>query len=177
MLLRRHLRVPKLLVLVLGLIAAMLLAQSPIGEAIAVVPAYLGAFIAGFFFSYGLTTLPALAALAILAGVTDPWGLAFFGALGGVLADFAIFHLFRNDLIPEAQKLSRKLHIHVRKSHVRHFRLLAPVLGGIVLASPLPDEMAMALFGVSHLRTKTWLVGAFVMKFLALLVFAFAVRQ
>ena len=55
---------------------------------------YAGAFAAGLFYSYGMTTPFAIAVLAIMAQNANPFLLAFFGALGAVASDLLLLRAF-----------------------------------------------------------------------------------
>ncbi|MBU0953325.1 MAG: hypothetical protein KKA90_02810 [Nanoarchaeota archaeon] len=135
---------------------------------------HIGAFIIGFFFSYGMTTIPAIAAFTILAKTMNPFLLALVGAFGAVLSDYLIFHIVRDDIVTMAKMKAWRIRIHPKWHLILHLRKLAPLLGGLILASPLPDEVAMAVFGVGHLKNKMWLAITFTAKFFAILVIALA---
>src|SRR5438876_343800 len=70
---------------------------------------YIGAFLAGVLFCSSFTFSLGAVALAILAKSLPPIGLAIVAGLGGVLGDFIIFHLIRDDVMEDIRPLYKKL--------------------------------------------------------------------
>ena len=56
------------------------------------------------------------------------------------------------------------------------FRWLTPLIGAIIVASPLPDEIGLALMGLSGLRTAMFLPLSFILNFFGILAVGLAVR-
>lgn len=131
----------------------------------------LGSFISGVFFTSAFTIAPASISLAEIAKNTSPFIVAFWGALGSVLGDMVIFLFVRDrfseDLIEvlRISKAKKVLHFF----HKGFFRWLSPLLGAIIIASPLPDELGIALLGIAHLRVFTLAIISFVMSFIGIL--------
>lgn len=112
---------------------------------------YLGIFVAGLFFTSVFTTAPAIVILGEFALASPLWLVAALGALGALIGDLVIFRFVRNDLAGDfTQILSRtaRHHLHVL-SELRLFRWLIPFIGALIIASPLPDELGLALLGFS----------------------------
>ena len=136
-------------------------------------------FLAGLFFTSGFTTPVALAALAEIVEVSSIWQVAFFGALGAVLGDVLIFRCLRDrleeDILTLLKHKSRMKRLRML-FHLKLFRWLSVFLGGLVLASPLPDELGLMIMGFS--KTKTWLfmLVSFVFKFCSILLLGMLVR-
>ncbi len=137
--------------------------------------AYIGSFIAGIFFTSVFTLAPASIALAVLSHSTPPSIVAFWGALGAMLGDLLLF-LFIRDVFAEdvegfvSVKKIKKL---LSRSHFAFLKLITPLLGALIIASPLPDELGMALLGLSEIRTVYLLPITFLMNYLG--IFAVAV--
>jgi hypothetical protein len=55
-------------------------------------------------------------------------------------------------------------------------RWLAWIIAIIALASPLPDELGVALLGASHLRLRWFIPVAFVANAIGILIICLAVR-
>ncbi len=115
---------------------------------------YLGAFIVGIFVVTTFTTAPALVVLYYLAERLNPLELAFFAGLGSVVGDFLIFRFFKDRIFvefePFLKRIGRRPFMHF--FHSRHFAWLTPVLGALIIASPLPDEFGLALLSGTHFK-------------------------
>ncbi|MES2014195.1 MAG: hypothetical protein V4437_00050 [Patescibacteria group bacterium] len=116
-----------------------------------------GIFIVGMMYSYSLTTsLGALLLPAFLAQFSTPL-IAIVGGLGGTFADVTIFRLIKGDLKKEIKRLGatkfmkKMLRIHI----VRHpwFRDTAGIL---LIMSPLPDEIGIAIMATTHMKENTF---------------------
>jgi hypothetical protein len=132
----------------------------------------IGSFIAGMFFTSAITITPAAVVLGSLATTLPLYQVAFVGALGGVIGDLAIFGLIKNTIASPSLKSIPGRRIRRRMHTVFNtglFKWLAPVVGALIIASPLPDELGIALMGIS--KTRIWLIAiiAFVMNFLGIL--------
>lgn len=113
---------------------------------------YAGAFVVGIFFVSTFTVVPAYVVLFHLAQVFDPFLVAIFAGAGGVLGDMLIFSFLRNgvfdELAPMLKKLKESYLVSLFKTP--YFAWLTPVIGAIVIASPLPDELGVGLMGLSR---------------------------
>lgn len=121
----------------------------------AVMPLRLVAEIAaGILYTFFLTAPVSVAMLVVLAGQNNPILTAILAGLGAVLGDFLIVKFFRERISSELNEFSKQLHL--QKINVvlqkLHLDFLAPLLGAIIVASPLPDELGLMLLGVSKLR-------------------------
>lgn len=137
---------------------------------------YLGVFIAGSFFSYGLTTAPAIAMLFIFGTTLNPIAVALIGGLGAVCSDYLIFRFIRNGLVKEIKTISKEfnIHMHLKKRYVRILRKIAPFVAGLIIASPLPDEIGVAIFGSMKYSTKYFLLFSYIANSFGILLIAVA---
>ncbi|MBI4177194.1 MAG: hypothetical protein HY516_02405 [Candidatus Aenigmarchaeota archaeon] len=143
---------------------------------------YLGALVAGFFFSSLFTTPISMAVLAILGKSLDPLWIAAIGAFGAMTADYIIFQFVRrsiDNLKEEILELKffierhNPVHTNPNPALVHKLKMyLTPVLAGLIIASPLPDEIAIGMLGAAHYEKKKVLVFAFVANFLGILAIA-----
>ena len=127
---------------------------------------YIGAFCAGFFFVSTFTTIPATIVLFILAEALPVWAVAGIAGIGAMIGDFSIFQFFKNqDLSAEMytiyKQLGGKKLSHVL--HLRQFHWLLPVVGAIFFFTPLPDEIGVALMGISKLKSWKFLVFSLIL--------------
>ncbi len=143
--------------LLLGILVFVCLARTPAVDNLIVHVGnlgYLGAFITGIFFVSTFTAIPAGYMLYHLADYLNPGEVALLAGLGSVIGDYLIFRLFKDqifhELAPIFQKLSHKTLRSLFKTP--YFSWLLPVLGAVLIASPLPDELGVSLLGLSKIR-------------------------
>lgn len=122
--------------------------------------------VAGMFFTSVATTAPALAVLGELTLEGNIVVVSLVGAVGAVLGDYVLFSFVRDRVSQDASyllrgpKIKRALHIFKRP----YFRRVLPVVGALIIASPLPDELGLTLLGLSGLRSKYFFVISYVMN-------------
>ncbi len=112
---------------------------------------YFGTFIAGFFFFYGFTTSVSIASLLVLSPLQNFWLASFIALTGAILGNFFVFRFMRISIVNELDDLSKNklLKIIIKKLEdkiplfVRSYIL--PAFAGFIAATPLPDELAVAL--------------------------------
>lgn len=132
---------------------------------------FLNSFISGFFFTSVFTTAPAIAALAEISQIDSRLATSFFGGLGAMCGDFIIFQFVRDRLSTHVFDLlkikggMRRLQAHLRN---KYFRWLTFLVGGLIIASPIPDEVGLSLLGFSKMRTVWFLVLSFVFNFIGI---------
>ncbi len=140
---------------------------------------YIGAFIAGIFFSSMFTTVPATVTLFVLGSSLNPLLIAPIAALGAVIADFLIFTLIKYRLSHHygiIDKIvlwfrTRRITKYIKKH--KFLKHLIPISGGLIIASPLPDEFGIAILGASKYDTKRFFILAFVMNTLGVLLISY----
>lgn len=113
---------------------------------------YLGGLLGGFLFSSTLTALIGLLLMLSLAPYLNLFGLVSAAALGAVIGDIIIFYLIRNKIDHDSSftpQLFTRYHL-TKLFHSRYFSWTLPVVGALIIMSPLPDELGISLFSVSH---------------------------
>ena len=133
----------------------------------------IGSFIAGMFFTSIFTTAPAIATLGEIAHTNSVFLTAIFGALGAVVGDMIIFRFVRD-------RLSDHLVILVKHEgwwkrvralfKLKYFRWFTFLLGGLVIASPFPDELGIGLLGFSKMKLSTFIPISFFFNFIGILI-------
>lgn len=134
---------------------------------------YLGSFISGIFFTYGFTAAPATAVFLILAKEQNIILATLFGGLGALLGDILIFKFIRFSLSDEIEKVSKeKIVMRINSKIPLVFRkYVLPILAGIIIASPLPDEIGVSLLAsLKSVSMKTFLILSFVLNSLGILI-------
>ena len=151
----------------------LLLSHPAVGEAIIDLgqkAGLIGIFITGFFYTTSTTSPPAAVAAFFLGKVYSPFLIAGIGAFGSMCADFLLFKFFNHDLTKSADYLAKKLKLHVGTR--KKLGALAPMLAFMIIASPLPDELGIAILGTTHIKTKMFFAISYLANFIGLLAVA-----
>jgi len=127
---------------------------------------YLGAFLAGILFVSTFTVGTGMLILFTLAQNLHPLEIAILAGLGAVLGDLIIFHLVKDHLTSEMKSIYNNLGgKHLSKLlHTKYFNWTLPVIGAIIIASPLPDELGVSLMGIAKMATYQFLFISFLLN-------------
>ncbi|MEO6536673.1 MAG: hypothetical protein ABIT47_03180 [Candidatus Paceibacterota bacterium] len=125
------------------------------------------AFIAGIFFTSMFTIAAAAAAFVKISNPDNLILISLIGAMGAVCGDMLLFLFIRDAIIEDLRTVIKtssykKL---VFYFHGGFLRWLGPLLGALIIATPLPDELGLALMGMSKVRTAYMIPVTFVMNF------------
>lgn len=128
---------------------------------------YIGAFIAGMFFVSTFTVATSALILLILAEALSPLEIGLIAGLGAVVGDLLIFRLVKDNLAREIEDIynhiDRKKHLK-KVFHSKYFSWTLPVVGAVMIASPLPDEMGISLMGLSKISTSKFILLSYVLN-------------
>lgn len=121
---------------------------------------YASGLIAGALSVSFFTAVPALVLIFDLAQQFDPLILALLVAIGSVVGDWLILKFYEERIFTELAPLIDKLKIRKLKASLerRSTRWILVVTGAFIISSPLPDEVGLALMGIS--RSNRWAVLA-----------------
>lgn len=116
----------------------------------------LSAFIAGMFFTFTFTVVPAGVALVNVSKFMHPLLVAFFGALGAVCIDMLILRFVRNGLVVDMNGLVRTTFRHhlLKIFHFGFLKWVAFISGMFMLATPLPDEPGLFIMSISKVHPR-----------------------
>ena len=139
----------------------------------------LAAFIAGMFFTSVMTTAPAMAMLGTLSLHGNPALVALIGGLGAVCGDYLIFAFVRDRLGDDFAYLIKRTGTprFFKIFHRKSFRWVLPFAGGLIIASPLPDELGLAMLGLARMRTSRFIALSFVFNSIGILIIALVARS
>ncbi|KND50952.1 MAG: hypothetical protein AB202_00910 [Parcubacteria bacterium C7867-007] len=128
------------------------------------------AFIAGIFFTSTFTIAPATIAFVEIGTTANMIPVSIAGALGAVCGDMIIFLFIRDTIMEDLKTVLRKRNYHkiIAFTHGGIMRWLSPVIGALIIASPLPDEFGLTIMGMSKMRSIYLIPIAFVMNFLGI---------
>jgi len=128
-------------------------------------------FVAGVFFTSIFTTVFATVVFAEIAQDNSLVLTAVFGGAGALLGDYIIFRFVRDTLLEDIRGLLQISHVdrfaEIFRLHL--FRFLAPFFGAVIIASPLPDELGVALLGLSEMSSKKFALFSFVLNTVGIL--------
>ena len=130
----------------------------------------LASFFAGIFFTSAFTLAPSSIALVHIAQNSPIHGVALWGGLGAMCGDLILFFFIRDRFAEDLMRAVRPSTVkHILKSlHFGFLRWLSPLLGALIIASPLPDEFGITLLGMSKVRLAVLIPVAFAMNVLGI---------
>jgi hypothetical protein len=132
----------------------------------------LGSFVAGLFFTSIFTTAPSVVALGEISQMQSIIQVAFVGAAGAMLGDLLIFQFIRDKLSEHLMELMKGEIAGAKRKfrhHLKFFRWLTFFVGGLIIASPLPDELGVGLLGLSKMNTVWFAPLSFLFNFIGIL--------
>lgn len=158
-------RYPKLfLLIIISVLSYYLFSQTTVGSFVKNLHefSYLGIFIAGLFFSFGFST-PLAVGFFVVAEPSNIFLAAILGGAGALISDLFIFKMIRFSFMDEFKRLEKskavkEIHILLNTRFLSKFKnYLLFVFAGIVIASPLPDELGVTMLaGMTKIKT-IWL--------------------
>ncbi len=130
----------------------------------------IASFVAGIFFTSTFTIAPASVAIIHLAQSIPLPILAFWGSLGAVCGDLILFFFIRDrfavDLMNTFKSSTRKHFFH--SFHFGFLKWLSPIIGALIIASPLPDELGLSLLGFSKMKIAVLIPISLAMNYLGI---------
>lgn len=162
-------------VIVLSIVIAIILAKTGVLEDILTKTqewTVFGSLIAGMFFVSMFTAAPAGVILFELASTNSILLVALCAGVGGLIGDFLIFRFIKDSVSEDIHWLIRKTRQERLFSifKLKLFRWLIPFIGALIVASPLPDEVGLAMMGISKMKTRVFLPISFALNFLGVLI-------
>lgn len=128
---------------------------------------YLGAYIAGVLFVSTFTVATGSVILLILAEKLMPLELGLIAGLGAVTGDLLIFRFVRNGLVDDLRSIYDIVdskHHFVKLLHTKYFNWTLPVIGALIIASPLPDELGVSLLGISKIGMSRFVILSYLLN-------------
>ncbi len=138
----------------------------------------LGSFIAGMFFVSIFTAAPAMVVLVEIVQYNSVFWVAFFGGIGALVGDLIIFRFVKDRLSQDflflIQKYQSERLAYIFK--LKLFRYFVPFVGALIIASPFPDEIGLAMMGLSNIKTSLFIPVSFILNFLGILIIGLLVH-
>jgi hypothetical protein len=127
---------------------------------------YVGAFFAGMLFVVSFTAATGAVILFLLAESLSLLEIGLIAGLGAMFGDLTIFRFVKDNLVNELEPLYQRFggnHLnHVL--HSRYFHWTLPLVGALIIASPLPDEVGVSLMGISKMKTYKFIFVSFLLN-------------
>lgn len=163
------------LLLALGLCLFFLLAQTPQVDGFLRELGYLGrlgALLSGLFFVSTYTVVPAGYVLFELARYQNAVEVAAFAGIGAMLGDYIIFRFIRDRVMDEIKPYLAKIGTPKVRRLFRtpYFAWIVPVIGALIIATPLPDELGVSLMGASKMNNVHFMVITYLLNAAGILV-------
>ncbi len=130
----------------------------------------LSSFIAGIFFTSVFTLAPASVALVHIAQSAPIGGVVVWGGIGAMCGDLILFFFVRDRFTEDLKKIfprSKMRHI-LQSFHLGFLKWIAPIVGALIIASPLPDEFGITLLGMSKIKLSLLIPVSIVMNMLGI---------
>ena len=172
-------RYPKILILIIAIVASYFIFKSPqIMQYLPVIEKYhyIGIFISGILLVFGFTA-PLAIGLFVSVNPSNIFLAAIVGGAGAAIADIALFNIIKVSFMDEFRRLEKtKIIKEIEKDadyfgeKPRHYFMYA--FAGIIIASPLPDEVGIAMLsGLGKINQKVLGILAFILHTLAIYLF------
>lgn len=130
--------------------------DSPLGE----IDKYplLAAVLGGGLFVSTFTAATGAIMLLSLLGRIDTLTLIILAGVGAVASDLLMFDFIKDgaDKI-EGKRLKRLF-------HTKYLRWILPIIGALIIASPLPDELGVGLLEISSMSKRRFILLSFVLN-------------
>jgi hypothetical protein len=131
----------------------------------------IASFIAGIFYTSIFTVAPAATAITEIANRSNPFLIAFIGGFGALLGDYIIFKYIRDNISGYISSIAHK----IRRESILESKIFSfsfSLIGAVIVASPLPDEIGLALMGITKMRTIYFIPISYLLNFIGILVLA-----
>lgn len=159
-----------IIIIAIGILVTIILVQLGIIDALIY---YMGnysalaSFVAGIFFTSTFTIAPASVALVNIAEHAPLPIVATWGAFGAMCGDLILFFFIRDRFFEDLRKAlpGGKIKHFLHSFHFGFLKWLSPLLGALIIASPLPDELGLSLMGLSKIRTAVLMPISYVMNY------------
>jgi hypothetical protein len=158
---------------------------------------YIGIFFSGVFYSFSLTVAPALVALYAFRKKFNPFIIASIGSFGALAGDSLIFRFVKTNLMKEIELLWEKINsktyyfknsifyylfpfsnllfsrefkiMIIKATRSKIYNLFTKILAFLLIASPLPNEFAIAILGATKQKMKDFIPLSYFCNFIGIL--------
>ena len=139
----------------------------------------IGSFVAGTLFTSAFTVAPATIALVEIARGNSVVLTALLGALGAVFGDLIIFLFIKDRFAEDIAELIKKRGAWQKSKALFKSKILRTatvLMGFVIIASPLPDELGIGMLGFSKINPYLFATLSFLCNFIGILLIGFAAK-
>ena len=156
-------------IVILSIFIAIILAKTGVLESLITSTQkvrFIGSFVAGILFVSVFTAAPATVALGEIARSNSVIAVALIGGLGALIGDLLIFRFVKDKLSEDLLGLVRRSRSErlTAISRMRGLRWIVPLIGALIIASPLPDEIGVAMLGLSKMKNSLFIPLSFILN-------------
>lgn len=121
---------------------------------------FVGIILAGMFYVSTFTIVPATLLLSEMSKIYGFWETVLLATVGAIIGDYLIFRFIKDTVAGEVgsilKSLGKERHlVNLFKSPL--FAWMLPVLGAVIIASPLPDEFGLSVWGISQMNSRKFI--------------------
>ena len=133
---------------------------------------FIGSFVAGILFASVFTAAPATIALGEIAQSNSVITVALIGGLGALIGDLLIFRFVKDKLSEDLLNLIKtsKSERLTSMTKIKGLKWVVPLIGALIIASPLPDEIGIAMLGLSKMKNSLFIPLSFALNSAGILV-------
>lgn len=162
-------------IVILSILVAVILVKTGVFRSIIISTQearFIGSFVAGILFVSVFTVAPAIVALVEISQSNSLIITAIIGGLGALVGDLLIFHFVRSRISEDfsyfikISKLKRLTSIFKLKI----FKWFIPLVGALIVASPLPDEVGLMMLGLSKMKVYVFIPLSFLLNSIGILI-------
>lgn len=127
---------------------------------------FVAEFLAGIFYISTLTAPISVAMLLMLADINNPILTALLAGLGAAFGDLVIVKFFKEKLSKDVNLVSRELQLKSINNFLIKWKLdfATMLVGAMIIASPLPDELGLMLLGASKLTYRQLAILTYILN-------------
>ena len=127
---------------------------------------FLAEFLAGAFYASFFTSPISIAMFVILAQEQNPVILALVAGAGSAFADLLILRFLKDEVSKDLDILTKSFRFFLINKLFKLLKLdfLLPIVGALIVASPLPDELGLFLLGASKMKTNQIILLSYVLN-------------
>lgn len=137
----------------------------------AILPVWvLGAVLGGIFYTSFLSSPVSLAMLFVLSQHANPILLALVAGLGSIIGDLLIVKLFRSNFFSKTIVFNHPALKIIKKFLVNYkLEFIVQLTALVIIASPFPDEIGLAMLGISQMPYKQLALLSYVLNTVGIL--------
>lgn len=139
---------------------------------------YFGVFFAGLLFVSIFTAVPAVV-LLLSFGELNPIAIALIAGLGSMIGDYLILKFAQDKVAYELKPVAFKFGIPQTIAYLQGRKPtlgLVRLVGALIIASPLPDEIGVGLLGLGKLNNVAFLATCYVLNAGGILIIVLSAR-